>query len=578
MQIRIDKNVPATMRDGIVLQSNVYRPDAAGPCPVLLTRTPYGKDMASSFVIDPVRMAEAGYIVVIQDVRGRFASQGQFGDNECELADGYDSVEWAAQLPGADGQVGMFGASYYAWTQWAAAISQPPALKAVVPLIAYADHWEGSAYRAGAFEWGLMGAWQMMMAVSDLTRRAATTPEFPVLFSGLFQDLDQLASEGYWELPIAEFAPLAKVGMNFLREHVDHDTYDSFWRQLSFRGRLRSVEIPTLHIGGWFDVFAQSTLNSFTEMQREGQTVRLLMGPWTHINQSAAVGDLVFGSGASLGLLGLRDDINSLHKKWFDWHLKDSDAPDIKAFAAEPAVRIFVMGDNRWRFSNTWPLPETEYTPLYLFGGGAANTRSGDGQLAWTPPTDAGGVHDQFVYDPGNPVPTTGGNLLLTPDFKTGPQEQSPVETRDDVLVYTSTPLSSDLEVTGPLTAHLWISSSAPDTDFVVRVCDVWPDGRSYNVVDGILRAKFRSSMTTPVPLTPGVVTEITVDLWSTSQVFKAGHQIRVVVTSSSFPRWSRNLNTGESSERTAAGVAAEQMVFHDAAHPSHILLPIIPR
>lgn len=359
MRIIIDKNVPAPMRDGIILHANVYRPEEGGPYPVLLTRTPYGKDMAATFVLDPVRIAEAGYIVVIQDVRGRFASQGDFGNNDQEFADGFDAVQWAAQLPNSTGSVGMFGASYYAYTQWAAAVMKPPALKALAPLIAYADHWEGPIYRAGAFEWGLMGGWQLAMAANDLARRRASDPQFPLLFAGIFHDSDRLAQEGYWELPISEFAPLAKVGMNFLAEQVQHDTYDDYWRALSVRGRLADLDIPALHIGGWYDVFVQSTLNSFQEMRQAGREARLILGPWTHTNQSGAVGQLDFGTGASLGFLGLRDDVNALHRKWFDWQLKDSQAPDVQAFASLPPVRIFTMGDNKWQFASDWPLPGT---------------------------------------------------------------------------------------------------------------------------------------------------------------------------------------------------------------------------
>lgn len=590
MRIIIEKNVPASMRDGTILYANVYRPEAPGPYPVLLTRTPYGKDMAATFVLDPVRMAESGYIVVVQDVRGRFASQGEFGNNDQEFTDGFDSVQWAAQLPDANGQVGMFGASYYGYTQWAAAVMQPPALKALAPLIAYADHWEGPIYRAGAFEWGLMGGWQLAMAANDLARKRAADPQFPLLFAGIFQDSDRLAQEGYWELPISDFAPLAKVGMNFLGEQVAHDTYDDYWRALSVRGRIQDVVAPALHIGGWYDVFVQSTINSYTEMRAAGREVRLVIGPWTHTNHSGAIGQLDFGTAASLGFLGLRDDVNALHRKWFDWHLKGSQAPDVKAFAEEPRVRIFTMGANRWQYAQEWPLPDTSYTPLYLHSCGHANTAHGDGSLSFSidDPAESQAqpaIHDDyaaaphadhFVYDPANPVLTTGGNLLMPPAFPGGPQDQRRVEERDDVLVYTSEPLATDVEVTGPVSVKLWVSTSAPDTDFVARLCDVYPDGRSFNIADGILRLRYRDSLSHPSQVEPGRTYAIEIDCWATSNVFKAGHRMRVVITSSSFPRWSRNLNTGQSSERTQAGVAAMQTVYHDSAHPSHILLPII--
>lgn len=592
MRIVIEKNVPATMRDGVILHANVYRPDVSGPYPVLLTRTPYGKDMAATFVLDPVRMAEAGYIVVVQDVRGRFASQGDYGNNDQEFTDGFDTVQWAAQLPDTTGAVGMFGASYYGFTQWAAAVMHPPALKALAPLIAYADHWEGPVYRAGAFEWGLMGSWQLAMAAQDLARRQATDPQFPLLFAGIFHDLDRMGQEGYWELPIDTFAPLEKVGMHFLSEQVSHDTYDDYWRALSVRGRLKELTIPALHIGGWYDVFIDSTLRSFREMRDAGQEARLIIGPWTHLNQSGAVGALDFGSAASLGFLGLQDDVNALHRKWFDWQLKGSQAPDVQAFAQLPPVRIFTMGDNRWQFAQDWPLPQTTYTPVYLHSGGHANTASGNGFLSFAmddgrqsavPAIEDRGYAmnsdvDHFVYDPANPVLTTGGNLLMSAAFPTGPQDQAHVEERDDVLVYTSDVLTSDVEVTGPVKVKLWVSTNVPDTDFVARLCDVHPDGRSYNIADGIIRLRYRDSLSEPTLVKPGQVYAIDIDCWATSNVFKAGHRMRVVITSSSFPRWSRNLNTGESSERTQAAVAAQQSVYHDREHPSHILLPIIPK
>ncbi|MCW5879367.1 MAG: CocE/NonD family hydrolase [Anaerolineae bacterium] len=574
-------DVPARMRDGVALRANIFRPATGGPYPVALTRTPYGKDFASvSPILDAVRLARAGYIVVIQDVRGRFASEGGWAPMRHEHEDGYDSVEWAARLPNADGQVGMFGASYFGFTQWAAAAEQPPSLKAIVPSVTWSDPLDGIAWRGGAFELGLMAHWHLNSLSLDIfQKRYADASPAEMMFAAvsLVRTIDSLRTDGYWSLPLKDFEPLQRVnvGVPDLEVAVERPYDPDAVAYMTPRREIDRVTVPALNLGGWYDIFTQGTLQNFNALRDHGTTPparqsRLVIGPWSHVNYGHVIGEQDFGFVSMLAFMNLQTDLTGLTQRWFDHWLKGIDT----GITQEPPVRLFIMGDNVWRDEHEWPLARTQYTPYYLHSHGSANTLHGNGHLSPEPP--AAEPPDEYLYDPANPVPTHGGALLLHPLFRPGVADQRPIEVRQDVLVYTSAPLDRDLEVTGPVTVTLWITSDAPDTDFVARLVDVHPDGFAQNLADGIRRARYRHGHQ-PQWLTTGEPTEMHIDLWATANVFKAGHRIRVDVTSSSFPRWDRNPNTGAPWGQDADLQPAHNQVLHDAAHPSHILLPVIP-
>ena len=566
-ELSIEFDVPARMSDGTVLRANVYRPAGEGRWPVLLTRLPYGKDYAlGSSVLDPVQAARRGYVVIVQDTRGRFRSEGQFYPYRNEEADGMDTVAWAAALPYSDGQVGMYGASYFGQTQWLAARGQPPALKALVPYITFNDNLNGHGFRSGAFELGMTVNWLLGMGF-DLQARnhAGDLQQVGMAFHQLAGELDRLAAGGFTELPLRRFGPLERtgVGLNF-RDATEHVMDREYSGQGSLSGEHEKVLVPTYNIGGWYDCFLGDTLLNYQEMRRLGRTTKLLIGPWTHSRNLNPIGELNFGYAASAALIDLRTDFYSLQLRWFDHFLKGID----QGVLAEPPVKIFVMGANRWRDENEWPLKRAAPTAFHLRSGGRLSpAKPGSDESA-----------DAYQFDPADPVPTRGGNTLLSADFPGGPYDQTAIEARADVLTYSTEPLPRDTEVTGPVTVRLWAASSATDTDWVARLCDVHPDGRSINLCDGIVRARYRDfrSGGKPSLIEPGAVLEYEIDLWATSNLFRAGHRIRLVITSSSFPRWDRNPNTGHDFGADAELQIARQTIFHDASRPSWVLLPLV--
>jgi putative CocE/NonD family hydrolase len=584
-QIVVDYDVPARMRDGVTLRANIFRPAGEGQWPVLLTRLPYGKDLPlSSSLMDPAQVARRGYVVVVQDTRGRWTSEGEWIPFIHEPQDGVDTIAWAAQLPYSNGNVGMYGASYFGFTQWSAAIHQPPALKAMVPFQTWNDPFNGVIFRGGALELGTSGSWQLNMGLDVLTRRYRENPQ--ALGQAIYQlvrDIDTLGTTGYASLPLAEFAPLRhqEIAPSFF-ENFKHpmERESELAQPMHILGHHHNVTVPSLNVGGWYDIFLQDTITNFKLMREEGSTPearqsKLLIGPWTHGAVTNPIGELNFGFGSSAAFIDLKMDFVSMQVRWFDHWLKGIDTGMLN----EAPIKLFVMGANVWRDEYEWPLARAVETRYYLHSGGHANSLVGDGTLSLNPPEATETISDQYVYDPANPVPTRGGALLMTPEYRSGPFDQRPLESREDVLVYTSEALTSDVEVTGPVKVHLWAVSSAPDTDFVARLVDVHPDGYAQNLTDGILRARYRNFAQGEPPslIEPGKAYEYEIDLWSTSNLFKAGHRIRVDVTSSSFPRWDRNPNTGHAFGADAELAVAHQTILHDSDHPSYILLPVVP-
>lgn len=548
--IQILTDVEATMRDGVVLRADVYRPTGDGPWPVVMSRLPYGKGNLLH-VLHPLRFVEAGFIVVIQDTRGRFASDGEWDPWTFEEADGHDSVVWAASLPGSNGSVGMIGASYFGNTQWMAALSKAPGLKAIAPMLTWSDPDDGLFRRGGALELGLSLPWSLLQGVDTLQKRHATDPAaMGAALMGLVGDYDACATDGYWQTPADQHPTIERHGIpdvGIARSHRDPDWSAS----ARVAGRHAEADLPTLNIGGWYDIFLQGTLDNYVAMAPRGDS-HLVVGPWHHVGYANQIGDVNFGIASSLDVLGFQGHYADLQARWLRTHL----APDgDDGSPVLPPVFLFVMGINQWRAEEQWPLARAVDADLYL---------RADGRASFDEPA-ADEASDSFVHDPTDPVMTTGGPLLMSGEFRAGPIDQAPVESRPDVLVFTGEALADDLEVTGRVTAVLHVSSDAPTTDWVVRLCDVDADGLSLNVVDGIVRTD----------MVPGAISQVEVDLWSTSHVFRAGHRLRVHVTSSSFPRWDRNFNNvGNDAQKSTV---AHQVVAHNGGQPSRLVLPTVP-
>jgi putative CocE/NonD family hydrolase len=562
--IQVEFDVAAPMRDGVQLRANVFRPNSEGRFPVLLTRLPYGKDLPlGGSILDPVQAARRGYVVIVQDTRGRFTSDGDFHPFVTEADDGVDTIAWAAGLPYSDGQVGMYGASYFGFTQWSAAVKRPPALKAMVPYVTWCDPFNGLAFRGGALELGTTAHWGLLMGFGRLLREHRQDRQaLGAAFVSLCREVDQLGASGYASLPLAEFGPFRRnpVFPSFF-DRVSQPMDPVALESLTILGKYDQVEVPTFNVGGWFDIFLGDTLTNFSEMRRLGRPSKLLIGPWTHTGSRNPVGEVDFGFASQSSFINLQSDLDGLQLRWFDHWLKGLDT----GVLSEAPVRIFVMGANVWRDEQAWPLERAVNTPFYLRADGGLSSEPPDSE----PP-------DRFTYDPRNPVPTHGGALLIAPQFPSGPVDQRRIEARPDVLTFSTPPLERDTEVIGPVKVQLWACSSAPDTDFVARLVDVHPDGRSYNLTDGIVRARYRQGLSESL-MEIGRVYQFTIDLWATANVFKAGHRIRLHVTSSNFPRWDRNPNTGHPFGQDAELSVAQQTILHDRDHPSNVLLAVVP-
>jgi uncharacterized protein len=552
-RITVESGVKVPMRDGVVLVADIYRPVAEGPFPVLLQRTPYDRRQPRA----GATLASHGYVVVLQDTRGRYSSDGEFYPFRYEAQDGYDTVEWAAALPHSNGRVGMFGGSYVGATQMLAAVAKPPHLVAIQPYVTASDYYEGWTYQGGALMEWFTSSWASRLAVNTLDKKSAS----PEADAGWLEGAP-VTDHRLLSLPsLADLAP-------YYRDWLAHPTFDDYWRAIRVSDHYGEISVKGLHQTGWHDIFVRGAIENYiglrkgaaTAAAREGQ--RLVVGPWAHWETSpeGKVGDVVFGRQAVV------DSIDEL----LDWSaetLKD-ERPD----AGRAPVRIFVMGDNVWRDEREFPLARARATRYYLHSGGSANGAAGDGRLSTDAPRKE--PADRFEYDPAHPVPTLGGRLCCGPAHLPGPADQRPNETRPDVLVYSTPPLTRDLEVTGFITAELSAATSATDTDFTALLVDVDEAGYARYLADGIVRARYRRSRERAEPVEPGKVEKYEVDLWATSNVFKTGHRLRLYVSSSNFPRFSRNANGAPD----GSAVKASQTIYHDTLHPSALVLPVVPR
>jgi len=570
--IRVDRDVPMRMRDGVVLRADVYRPDDSEKHPAIVIRTPYGKARSAfSDFLSPIEAAFAGYAVVIQDTRGRFASEGEFVPGAPEGQDGYDTVECVAAEPWCDGNVGMAGASYLARNAWQAAIENPPHLKAIAPHVIGAGIL-GEAEMCGVKEVETTISWFANMAFDMLARMARQGKDVSRALENIRYVLNNFEEVCNY-LPLKEIPYFKFEGMEqWFQRRLSYDNIKGIKSEEELFWPYEKVKVPIMHSCGWYDMSVGHTFLNFLKMRekggsqiaREGQHV--FMGPWVHgARLHNFIGALNFGVYAS----GAGSFATERHLQFFDKYLRGIDSPYLVP------IRYFVMGLNRWRSATTWPLPETQWQRFYLHSRGHANSASGDGLLS--PEEPGAEPPDIYVYNPHDPVPTRGGRLNPDLNQPAGPQDQSVIERRNDMLCYTTPELKEDIEITGPLKLHLFASTSARDTDFFVKLTDVYPSGMSINVAEGCIRARYRKSILRPELVTPGEINEYVIDLASTSNLFRKGHRIRIDITSSNFPRFERNMNTGNPAGEDARGIPAMQTIFHDSQYASYIDFPVMP-
>jgi len=565
-EVAEDRGVKVPMRDGIELSADVYRPKAEGKFPVVVVRTPYKKEMNE---LQGRFHARRGYVMVVQDVRGRFGSPGEWEPFVNEPRDGYDTIEWAAAQPWSSGKVGMIGASYLGWVQWWAARERPPHLVTIIPNVSPPDAFYNFPYEYGVhFLFG--GIWWADILASEATADlsgAAMSTIGEKKYGQLLQSLPVIDLD---EKVLGKKNP-------YWRKWIEHPKDDAYWAQVNFLDRLENVRIPVFHQSGWFDGDGIGSKLNYLKMRSHGHpNQKLVLGPWGHTSTAQRrVGDIDFGPNAII-------DLPREYLRWFDHWLKGID----NGIDREPLVSIFVMGKNEWLRDNEYPLPQTRFEKWYLSSGGKANTSKGDGKLSREAPK-ADCSPDKYTYNPGEPTPDPDyfeqskdedAKVQIIEEKKKEREahHQKVTDERQDMLVYQTEPLTEPLTFAGPLSAVLFASSSAKDTDWFMRLMEVEAGGKINTLAEGKIRARFRKSMKAPEMLKPGEIYEYSLDLWQTGISIPKGNRLRVEVASAAYPLFSRNLNTGGHNEMETNYVPADQTIYHDAKHPSHVLLPVI--
>ena len=564
--VTVEHGVAVTMRDGTVLRADIYRPAAPGRFPVLLTRTPYDKH-SDGDVDFGHKGAARGYVVINQDVRGRYTSDGDWYPFLHESNDGYDTVEWAAALTYSDGRVGMYGGSYVGATQMLAAIAHPPHLAGICPVVTASNYHDGWTYQGGAFEQWFNESWTSGLAQDTLNR---------------FVQSHTNALNGIAKLPLTQYPlfelPQAPSDADFLHslapyflDWLAHPGYDDYWKRWSIEEHYADIGVPSLTVAAWYDIFLGGSLRNYVgvklhgkdEAARRGQHLLVTIGG--HAGSGRKVGEVDFGPAAPF-------DEDETTLSWYDYLFKNI----VNDFSHPRPVKLFVMGANQWHEEDDWPLVRARNTRYFLHSAGKANSAMGDGSLVASPVRSD--KPDQYVYDPRNPAPTFGGPLCCDSEhLGPGPRDQRAVEARSDVLVYSTPPLEQDLEVTGPVQLELFAKSSAVDTDFTAKLVDVGPDGFAQNLTEGIVRARYRNSQEKAELMNPGQIYKFTLDLWATANVFRKGHALRLEISSSNFPRFDKNQNTGDDAGVGGKSVPATNTIYHDAEHPSALVLPMVP-
>jgi len=559
--IRIVRHQEVPMSDGVVLYADVYLPEPEGQYPTLVVRTPYGVQRPGMHE-SMVKFAQNGYSVVLQDVRGRYESQGEWEPFRDEAKDGYETIEWAAVQPWSNGKVGTQGGSYLGHNQWQAASQKPPHLVAIFPILAstniYANWWGmGGAFRLSFnYGWGavrmpnrimLPQFWHMADYMPETMRYENILMHLPLI------DGD-LQSAGH---PVPHY-----------RDWIKHQSYDDYWKAISDEERFDQIDVPVHTLGGWFDIFVMGTINGYVGMKNHGGTVearsgtRMVIGPWGH-GSSQSFGGVDFTPDATL-------DFFELQLRFYDHHLKGID----NGLDEELPVQLFYMGANKWRSESDWPVPGTEYRNLYLTSEGSANAVRGDGRLTFANPDQEGS--DAYRYDPQNPVPTTGGNNCCGTPTQAGPRDQRPVERREDVLVYTSDFLDNAITIAGPVRMQLQAETDGPDTDWMIKLVDVYPNGYAMPISEGIIRARFREGLDKMKLLNPNQQYVYDIEMTGTANVFLPGHRIRIDINSSNFPQFDRNPNTGDDLGTSTITRVAQQTIHHGGSKASYIVLPVV--
>lgn len=559
-------NQTAPMRDGAELKLDIFRPKDDGKFPVILQQTPYNKNGQAGRA---KRFAARGYVVVNVDSRGRFESGGEWDPfSPLHKTDGYDLVEWAAKQPWSTGKVGTYGLSYMGWQQWWTATQAPPSLKCIVPEVAPPDHFLNCPYQNG-----ILVCWMIDWAGNMSGRNPHSAG--PGGYGGFTADRET----AYRKLPYIDFDKTRKYLPTewWKKWMLQNTSKGEYWQGIAYQTpeNYAKINVPSLAISGWFDANFPGTPSNYLGMKEYGATPearapRMVIGPWQHIiNTQREAAGVDFGPAAII-------DWDGYVCRWFDHYLKGVE----NGILNDPPIHLFVMGRNEWRTATEWPLPETKFTKYYLHSAGRANSSAGDGSLSTELPSAE--EPDHFTYDPKDPTPSAG----FTNGHIDGPRDISPSANRQDVLVYTTPELTEDVELIGPITAKLFAATSATDTDWMLRLSDVQPDGRALFLGEGVMRARHRDPEKAGAfngakfsTLEPGKPYEYTIDFWRpTGNLFAKGHKIRIEISSSYYPYYLRNLNTGEDNLALATKeVVAEQTIYHDAERPSHVVLPVTP-
>jgi len=565
-EVLSELNQKAPMRDGIELTVDIFRPAGDEKFPAIVYLTPYNK---TGNTARAQLFASRGYVVINADTRGRFESGGEWDPfSPLHKRDGHDLVEWAATQPWSTGKVGMFGLSYMGWTQWWTATQAPPSLKCIVPEVAPPDNFFNCPYQNG-----ILVCWMVDWAGMVSGRNPHSNGPGP--YGGFAVNREA----AYRNLPYIDFDKTRRhLPTEWWHKWILQNTAEGeYWKSIAYQTPedYSRVKVPSLAATGWFDANFSGTPSNYLGVKKFGATPearqpRMVIGPWEHIiNTQRVAANIDFGPQAII-------DWNGYVCRWFDYHLKGIE----NGVLNDPPIHLFVMGLNQWRTATEWPLPETQWTKYYLHSEGKANSSAGNGRLSTVPPGDE--PEDRYVYDPENPTPSA--------DFQNGhidgPRDIQKSATREDVLVYTTPVLEQHVEIIGPITAEIFAATSAKDTDWMVRLCDVSPDGRSSFLAEGVMRARHRDPENAGAfnayrlsSIEPDQVYPYIIEFWRpTGNRFLAGHRIRLEISSSYYPYYLRNLNTGEDNLGLAVtSVVAKQRIHHDAAHPSHVVLPVIP-
>lgn len=547
-QLHMVPNVPVRMRDGTILAADVYLPAQTGRYPVLLDRTPYGKAGGKG---EGRFFATHGYAVVVQDTRGRYDSDGVWYAFTHEADDGQDAIAWAARQTWSNGKVVTMGASYNAMDQWLAATRPNPALAAMIAGFCPSDLYVTTIYPGGAFKLGMM-SW------------ALQTGRHTLLGVSSFLDWPNLLRY----LPVSSALAAAGFDQPFYNDWLDHPSADPYWAAVGWEGVPKNLDVPVYLYGGWYDLFQKGTMEDFLQIDHHAGletrgSERLVWGPWGHGRYGPVIGDVDFGQQIVV-------DLQSKELRWLDHYVRGI----ANGAEQDSRVEVYVLGRNAWEQRPDWPPPTMRAARYFLTSHGKANTLNGDGTLSEAFPGED--TADHFTYDPADPVPTRGGGYSpnLIPGIW-GARDQRPVEERPDVLVYTTAPFTHDIEAAGSVTVHLFASSDARDTDWTAKLVDVAPNGFAMNLTDSILRARYRQSFEHPDLMTPGQTYEFDIGAGYTDNVFLAGHRIRLEISSSNFPGFSRNTNTGNQPEKDRQFKVAHQTILHGVGHASYLELQV---